>query len=244
MKTHFFFPFVLILIVGIFFGCEEEDDTPQPIDPAEKTFNFDFNANVDGWIAGFSDVAVDQEQDVAFVTAHKALPDTFQGKALYHKGLNISDDLFMFFKKQVNGLAPNTTYKVSFSADLVTNYGADCFASNVYLKAGVSKIEPKRIVDSLNGTKYYVMNIDKGNQVNEGDHAILLGEGDVKNELPTCDPNIFGKVTRSDSTKTLSVETDSNGSAWLILATESTFEVAHEMYFTAFEAKFAKVEGQ
>jgi len=235
MKTIHVWLLMTTLLFATITGCDEDDDNPQPTVPTEETFDFNFESDAQGWKGSFSDVAVSQADDVEFVSDHRSLPDTFQGMALYHKGNNISDDLFMFFTRQVSGLVPNTRYEARFTVETVNNFGADCLASNVYVKAGASTVEPKRIEDSLKATRYYVMNIDKGNQVNEGVNAILLGEGDVDNGLPNCDPSIYGSITLDAPDKSLTVQTDDQGNLWLFMATESTFEVAHEIYFTRFE---------
>ena len=75
----------------------------------------DFNQAA-GWVADFVDVPASQEPDVQFEAGTRPLPDNLGAgqQGLYHAGTNISDDLFMFFRKQVSGLEPGTTYRATF----------------------------------------------------------------------------------------------------------------------------------
>jgi len=229
--------FVGIMLLGLG-ACDDESNNPEPL-PSEQTFSFDFTNEDHDWEAGVADFCVGREDDVEFVADYRALPDTLSGNAWYQSGLNISDDLFMFFTKQVTGLAPLTTYRATFTTEFVSNCGADCLSCNMILKAGASVQKPMPEIGDLNDCDYYIMNVDKGNQANEGANAVIMGEfGDTSNGLPNCDEMIFGRKTVSHTDDTLEIQTDANGELWLLMATESTFEVTNRLYFTAFEVVF------
>ena len=110
-----------------------------------------------------------------------------EGSGVYVQRHNRSDDLFMFLKKQVGGLRPNTAYAVSVSLDLATNVPTATFGiggspgESVFVKAGASTVEPAVEEDR---NRYLRMNIDKGNQANGGQDMVVLGNvanGEVLN---------------------------------------------------------------
>ena len=76
--------------------------------------------------------------------------DGLEGNGLYIQGHNRSDDLFMFFKKQVGGLKTDAAYTVVLSLDLATNVPTGSFGiggspgESVFVKAGASTAEPWR----------------------------------------------------------------------------------------------------
>ena len=80
--------------------------------------------------------------------------------------------------RQVGGLRPNTMYAVSVSIDLATNVPAGLFGigsspgESVYVKAGASTVEP---IAAEGDNRHLRMNIDKGNQANGGEAAVVLG---------------------------------------------------------------------
>ncbi len=77
----------------------------------------------------------------------------------------------MYYKSRLTGLMPNTLYRAGFVLGLATNAPRGCTGvggapgESVYLKAGVSAVEPVAI---LAGDGHLRMNIDKGNQSNGG----------------------------------------------------------------------------
>ena len=146
---------------------------------AEAEFTFRFEDDAEGWTVGFADLPVNHDQSIYELdSGYRPLPDGLEGSGVYIQGHNRSDDLFMFLKRQVGGLRPNAAYAVSVSIDLATNVPAGLFGiggspgESVFVKAGASTIEPETVEDD-NG--YRRMSIDKGNQANGGEAAVVLG---------------------------------------------------------------------
>ena len=88
-----------------------------------------------------------------------------QSKQAYKvSGMNRSDDLFMYLKKKVTGLKPNTRYKASFEVQLassarIVGIGAGGAPGEaVGIGVGVTSMEP---VAAANEENFYEMNIDK-----------------------------------------------------------------------------------
>ena len=113
----------------------------------------DFNQAA-GWTADFVDVPASQEPDVQFEAGTRSLPDNLGAgqRGLYHAGTNISDDLFMFFRKQVSGLEPGTTYRATFELTFASTAGAGCDVgpSSIWIKAGLSPQTPTPVVTRWN----------------------------------------------------------------------------------------------
>jgi hypothetical protein len=159
---------LLILIMGCSGGYEQG-----------YQFDYTFEEDEQGWPAGFADLPADfDETFYELDSGWGALPSGLEGNAIYLNGHNHSDDLFMFLKVQVDGLKPDTTYKVEFSIDLASNTPEGMMGiggspgESVYVKAGATTNEPEVIEESDGWLR---MNIDKGNQASEGEDMINLG---------------------------------------------------------------------
>ena len=205
--------------------------TPTTSPPERLTLAFDFRSDTTGWRAAFSDYPAGREADVGFDAGVRPLPAPLPaGAALYHRGDNISDDLFMYFDRRVTGLRPNAAYRARFRLEFASNYGDDCtigVGALVYLKAGASTIEPAGAPDPQGVIR---LNVDKGEQMNGGSDAVLLG--DVRNGEPGCDENAPFAVAAREVEASIIVRADAAGGIWLFLGSESAFESPHELYFT------------
>lgn len=223
-----------VLAAFLLLGCDSNNssDPTRPI-----VHDFDFTEEAAGWEADLVDYPEGREEDVSFTAGIRDLPEPLgSGSALYHSGVNISDDLFMYFKQRIGGLEPTTTYRASFRLDFASNHGQDCtfgVGSSVYLKTGASQIEPMGSPDSSGIIR---LNVDKGQQRNSGANALLLG--DIRNGQPGCDATApFAIATRESEGETISVQSDDQGRLWLFFGSESAFESVHELYFTRFRAE-------
>ena len=88
-------------------------------------FTFSFDDDAQGWVAGFADLPVDFNSAIyEFDSGYRPLPDGLEGGGVFLTGHNRSDDLFMFLKRQVEGLRPNAFYAVAISLDMATNVPA------------------------------------------------------------------------------------------------------------------------
>lgn len=223
------------LLAFVLAGCS---DATGPGD--EVVFVFDFDADASGWTADFTDFPEEQEDDVEFEAGVRELPEPLEGRALFQRGNNISDDLFMYFRHRVSGLEPGAAYRARFRAEIASEIGEGCDVGtgvSVFVKGGASRTEPTRVVED----GQVRLSVDKGNQQNDGANALLLG--DIRNGEPGCGeevPFATETVTRDD---TITVTADDEGRLWLFLGTESAFEVAHELFFTSFRVTLEPVSG-
>ena len=161
----------LLLACAVTASCASTQEADEQ-EAVEASFSFTFEDGAEGWIAGFADYPVDFDPSIYELdSGHRPLPDGLEGHGLYIQGHNRSDDLFMFFKRQVGGLEPDAEYSAVLSLDLATNVAEGLVGiggspgESVFVKAGASTVEPVTPEDDAG---YFRMNIDKGNQSNRG----------------------------------------------------------------------------
>lgn len=208
-------------------ACQQENASLQPGLPYQS----DFQRNADGWTAGISDYGVDQKDIMEFESAHTGLPAPLDAtrKSMMISSMNRSDDAFMFLKKKVVGLEPNKDYSLLFEIELASKYATNSFGiggspgSSVFLKAGASPVEP--VSQLTNG--FYSINIDKGDQNNDGKEAIRLGDIGIGNDLED-----YTLITRSNTNKPFVARANAQGELWLIIGTDSGFEGLTTLYYS------------
>lgn len=220
-------------------------------------FHFTFDEDLEGWSIGFADYPVgtsgaEQQAIDDFYElggGHTRLPeplDTGEG-AVRLTGNNHSDDLFMFLKRRVPGLAPETGYQLELRVVFASNVPTGCAGiggspgDSVFVKGGATAVEPLRVVDDSPGQATWTMNIDKGLQSNAGADAQVLGTfGNGKD----CESSDFSYALKQVSNLELPafiVTADGNGEAWLLLGTDSGFEGTTTIYYTGIEAIFVQL---
>jgi hypothetical protein len=164
--------------------------------------------------------------------------------AHYIGAVNRSDDVKMLFRKQVEGLEPNTTYNVGFTLRFATEVPSGCAgiggapgeAVKVIANAGTIKPEP---VVGLLYEDYYVLNI----QYFHDDPGIWYHNaimGDIANSRE-CEEGYEYEIKEVGSGLYHDiVTTDESGRIWLLFGTRSGFEGRTDLYYTFFRAEFRK----
>jgi hypothetical protein len=195
---------------------------------------YDFRHGNQQWQAGFSDYPSDNADIYQLESGMRDLPTGFSGKGFYLAGMNRSDDLFMYIKKQITGLQPSTRYQLSVSVRFLTNAGADCVGIGgapgeaVYLKFGYATTEPKQAG--------YYLNADKGNQSQDGSQARVIGN--IAASGINCDGQQFASKTVSGSGNTpLQFTSNADGSIWVFIGTDSGFEGLTRLYYQELELR-------
>lgn len=226
--------FVICVFSGLpgFFSCTKDEDN-------NKTFTFEFSGETEGWSGDFADYPISDSLFYELKYGHSALPSPLNSavKALKISGNNHSDDLFMFIKHKISGLEPNTSYKIIFDIEFASNAPTGGIGvggspgEGVVLKAGATKIEPKKIEDG----DYYRMNIDKANQSTSGQDMKLAGNIGVSDTT-----TVFTIIKRDNSNDPFIATTDSHGEIWAIIGTDSGFEATTTLYYTRIKIVFKK----
>lgn len=203
----------------------------------EKIFSSNFANGSLGWSADFADYPPGEEEFYRLAYNFAKLPPYLATNqfALQLVGSNHSDDLCMFLRKKINGLRPNTNYRVTFRATIASNAPNGAFGiggapgESVFVKVGASLLRPA--ADSLSRQ----LNIDKGNQAADGTDAITIGHIGVN--TPFTAP-LFRFKTLTNGKKPFTLRTDDTGTAWLFFATDSGFEGTSKVYIVSYRATF------
>jgi hypothetical protein len=210
-----------LIFVAFLFGiasCNFKEDT-QGI--YLFSYGFDFSESDHGWQHGFSDYPADKDS-TANNLKYDYTNQPGSEKALMLSGYNYRDRLFMFVKKELTDLKPDTEYTITFDVQLSTSSKAAgsnppgiANGENISLKVGAMGIEPRSRVVQGN----VIMNIDKGDLTEDGTDMIFIG-----NILAPESESEYSFISRTNSTSKespLLVRTNSNGNLWLIVGTES-----------------------
>jgi hypothetical protein len=241
---------LVVMAASAVAGCGNSNSS----DPSPRHFQFTFAEDLEGWTVGFADYPAgtsDAEQQAIdefyeLDGRHARLPqplDTGDGAVLL-TGNNHSDDLFMFLKRRVSGLAPDTTYQLELRVVFATDVPRGCAGiggspgESVFVKGGASDVEPLRVIDDTSGHAKWIMNVDKDNQANGGADAQVLGDFANSGDCESSDFSYELKELSNLELPAFNVTTDGSGDVWLLLGTDSGFEGTTTIYYTEIEAIF------
>lgn len=209
-----------------------------------SSYSYDFAQSPDNWLADFSDFpsGTDDSSYYELKFAYTNRPANLGGQKSYMlSGNNHSDDLFMFMKKKITSLAPNTDYTVVFDIELATNapkgsYGAGgAPGESVFLKAGASGMEPKKVIEGNS----YTFNLDKGNQASAGVMSTVLGN--IAAPEGTKEYVLINRTNASSNVAPFIARTNQDGEIWLFVGTDSGFEGITTVYYTKVSVVFSAV---
>jgi hypothetical protein len=197
---------------------------------------FDFAQSDHGFLAGFADYL--QNEDPSFyqlTNSWQARPTNLGGSsALFISGFNHSDDLFMFWKKRITGLPPNTSVLLTMEIELASKYAEGLVGAGgppgegVTVKAGAVAFEPQAVLEPREGEGWLRMNLDKGNQTVGGTDMSVIG-----NVAKPDDGNEnYVLLMRHQHGQPLTTRTASDGSLWLVFGTDSGFESITALYYS------------
>jgi hypothetical protein len=198
---------------------------------------FDFRQGAQGWEAGFAEYSR-QMQGTVLEGEIRPLPSELgiNGTGYYLRGMNHSDDLFMFLKRRLgtdDGLVPSQEYRVMFTIVFASDAPTGAVGiggapgESVYLKAGASTVEPEVYLDSDTG--YYVMNVDKG-LGNSGSGTAASVVGDIANGLSAEENPRYISLERQHEHE-YTVNASPDGELWLLVGTDSGFEGLTAIYY-------------
>lgn len=197
-----------------------------------RAFNYDFNAGAQGWASGFSDYPSDNAVGYQLESGIRSLPHNSGKSGFFISGINRSDDLFMFLKRQFSGLEPSSKYYARVRLTFLTNAGVDCIGvggspgESVYLKFGYGDKEPRQ--------QGYYLNLDKGQQSASGSQAKVIGN--VAAKAVGCNAETFAeKTVQTTTAQRIPVYSDAKGQIWLFVGTDSGYEGLTSLYYTSIE---------
>lgn len=196
---------------------------------AESGVNFDFEEGVSGFLPIFADLpaAEGTEEFYELEYGRRDVPVEGAGKGLFLSGNNHSDDLFMGYYKELDGLTPGEPYVFQVTFRLATDVEGGLIGiggspgSSVYVKGGVTAQKPAAAVTE---ERYYRLNLDKGNQGSGGADMAVIGDM-VKYDSQRPDEYEFKAFTF-----TAEAVPGEDGKVYLIFGTDSGFEGTSSWY--------------
>jgi len=112
---------IATLVIGLM-GCSMPADEGGIV---VFSHTFDFSKEQGDWVVDFSDFPADATDTTGYGLqfAYTDRPANLGSnlKSMMISGTNHSDDLFMFMKRKVTGLSPNTDYTIVFDVELASN---------------------------------------------------------------------------------------------------------------------------
>ena len=231
-------PFVIFLMALLVqsVGCSSitgsDDNTP------DYTHAYNFNEEPNDWTTMFSNYGVGREDDFELKSGYRSLPEPLDTDrtSLYLSGKNLSDDLNMFLKHQVDGLEPETAYQLTFEVTFATNAPSGCAGvggppgEGVTVHTAASNAEPARVVDNSREQGFYRLNLDENYDGPAQSWYRATEIGDVANSRDCEEGRQYELKTVTSGPQ--SVTTDANGNLWLLVGTRSGFEATTSLYYT------------
>ncbi len=240
---------LLTLVITLLFvvaGCDGANDVGQ-----RMRFEYDFSESRHGWTGSFSDLPADYGPDLYQLEfAHTETPAELNPeRALVLSGQNASDDLFMFVKKGLtsdDGIVPNTTYRITFEVAFGTDAPAGAVGiggppgESVWVKVGAAPFEPvARPEGDMGGEEYLLMNVDKGRQNDDGEHALRIGDVAKAHDEEF---GVYELKTLDNADDPLEISSDKDGHLWIFVGTDSGFEGTTTLYYTNISVELVPVE--
>jgi hypothetical protein len=217
---------LLILLSVVVMSCAMQDEDAISI----KTNTSDFNESENGWKHGFSQyltVGDSAEAELKYAYADKP-PSLPEGKGLMLSGKSSTPELFMFIKKQITDLRPETDYTITVNVEVASSAASqsnNLVSPSVFLKVGAVSFEPQ----TFKSADKIVINVDKGPDDQDGSEMLNVGNIIGGNSI---DYNLTSKSSSSKNPMPILARTDSNGSLWIIVGTDSNFQGTTIVYYS------------
>ncbi len=227
---------ILTVFALLAFACDNDDDTIDDIIDS-KVYIYDFDDGAEGWSGDYSDFPVSEEDSLGLTFEPSGLPEPLNVDegSLMITGAGGGENLFLYTKKKITDLEPNTTYQVTFKVTLaatVDTTGTGVANNNVemHVKAGVALEEPVTGEDETGYNRF--TGIDKGDIGQNGANAVVLKSftGDTLWDNWALD-------TVSNDTP-VEITTDENGEAWAFVGTETVAGDVTTVYYDKIEVDF------
>ncbi len=234
-------------------GCGVDDDVSlDSALPYDYITRFDFNEGKQGWSAGFANYPLGiSEREAFFGFAHAPLPFRPGMNALRLSAHPFWGNTFMFVKREIRGLEPNTNYFVYFETALAYGFADSLLADNkkkgsLFIKASALTQEPvvssstNLLNPSLNDRGSQAdsvrLGIDLGAFSQEGRDAMLVGRISVGSDDQKENTPLFGNTLG----RPFGVTSGRDGSVWIVFGAETDVQEKHILYISGLTVYYAK----
>jgi len=217
--------------------CNAENEFGQQI-------AFNFQRGMMGFEPIFADLPEEANDTYEIDAAWERLPEPLQSRVgIRLSGHNRSDDLAMLITRPIEGLGPNTLYRVELDAELASDVPQGCVGvggspgESVYLKLGVSSIAPAALPVQEGPETMLRLNIDYGVQSQDGANAIVVGNMATRAPADACPQSDWQLKSISTQGRPLNARSDAQGRLWILVGTDSAFEGLSTVYFTGMRVR-------
>ena len=223
-----------MIAIALFSNCSNE------LENADLVSVFDFESASQSWEGGISDYPDGFVDNSNYVQRGAEL---MYNSVIKSNGLSIGSEnphgeLFYYFKRKIDGLKPNTFYKIDFEFLLMAQLNAGVNikdSEDLFLKIGAVNHEPELTkVMWKDNEEYLMLNVEKGME-NKDTGNDLANVGSIRRYTSDKPETISGNTFDVP----IKVRTDQNGSIWLLIGVDSgiknylTFSmVAVTVYYT------------
>ena len=230
---------ITFILLFVLCGCSLSNDDPSI---SVFTASFDFSKSQDDWTGDFSDFPAGRKDSLFYELkfAYTNLPPHLgSGKSIMLSGNNHSDDLFMFIKRKISGLLPNTAYSLVFEIELASDASEGSVGAggspgqSVFLKVGASGMEPQKVIEG----DRFVLNVDKGNQSTSGENAVVIGN--IAIPATASGFTLISRTNASSYAQPFVAHSNNDGEIWLLVGTDSGFEGITTVYYTKMNIVFS-----
>ncbi len=223
-------------------------------DDFDESRSFNLDRGRQGFEALFLDYWDGEEDELELEWGHSALPDDWSTRnGIRISGNNRTDDLMMVLMRPIDGLVPDTTYRLELEMQFATNVPSGCVGvggspgESVYMRLGGAGERPDYVLEDDASGRMPPMrrpSIDLGQQASPGEYALAVGNmANGLDEEWCTDPDRPWRLKRvTTAGQDFEVTADETGRIWVYGLSDSGFESTSTWYMTEFVARLSPAD--
>ncbi len=202
---------------------------------SNDTHLFDFATGPHGWTPAFCDYPVGEEDAHELFAGSSRLPDPLDQsrRALVISGNNVGEDLFMYYRRKIDGLEPGRDYLISFTLEIASDAPSGCidacgkYPGGPALLAGASQEEPVPI--KVEG--WHRFPLEKGRPAWDEQTVVPIGNASAGHM--DCSDNAPYEIRRfRTGIRRVKATASPTGELWLFFGTDSRVPETTKLYYT------------
>jgi hypothetical protein len=220
-------------------------------EPFDETRSFNLDRGHQGFEALFLDYWDGEEDHLELEWGHSPLPGGWSNRhGIRISGNNRPDDLMMVLMRPIDGLAPDTSYRLELEMQFATDVPSGCVGvggspgESVFMRLGASGERPDYVLeDDTSGSMPPMRrpSIDLGQQAMPGTYALAVGDmaNGLDETLCTAPDRPWRLKRVSTAGQHFEVSSDENGRIWVYGLSDSGFEATSTWYMTEFVVRLS-----